>query len=81
MDCYARGLRAAAKMIEDGKLDAKVKARYAGFTGDGIGAKFAAAKASLQEMAAHARSHPEPPLRSGKQEQLESIFNAFAYRS
>ena len=82
MDCYARGLRAAAKMIADGKLDASVKARYAGFSGEGtLGAKFAKGEASLAELAEHARSHPEPPLKSGKQEHLESLFNAFAYRS
>ena len=71
MDCYARGLRAAS-----------VKARYAGFSGEGtLGAKFAKGEASLAELAEHARSHPEPPLKSGKQEHLESLFNAFAYRS
>ena len=29
MDCYARGLRAAAKLIADGKIDKMVKERYA----------------------------------------------------
>ena len=46
MDCYARGLRAAAKLIADGKLDGIVKKRYASFD-SGLGAKFANGKASL----------------------------------
>ena len=71
-------MRAAAKMIEDGKLDAMVKARYAGFE-SGIGKKFAAGKATLAELAAQAKKGPEPKQTSGKQEALESIFNAFAY--
>merc|ERR1719174_2327986 len=31
MDCYARGLRAAAQLIADGTLDTMRKGRYAGF--------------------------------------------------
>ena len=80
MDCYARGLRAAAKLIKDKKLDDAVKTRYAGFN-SGIGKKFVSGKATLQELAAHATSSAEPAQTSGKQEKLESIFNAFAYRS
>jgi len=38
-------------------------------------------EATLEELAAHATAAPEPQLRSGKQESLESIFNTFAYRS
>ena len=78
MDCYARGLRAAAKLIEDGKLDSMVKDRYAGFD-QGIGLRFARGEATLEELAAHAASAPEPALRSGKHEALESIFNRRAY--
>ena len=80
MDNYARGLRAAAKLIADGGLNKLVKERYKGFD-TGIGAKIAKGKASLAEMAAHAAKGAEPPQRSGKQEKYESLFNAFAYRS
>ena len=81
MDCYARGLRAAAKMIADGTLDSMVKTRYAGFTSTPIGKKFASGKASLVEMAAHAKKSAEPKQTSGKQEAAESVFNRFAYGS
>ena len=80
MDCYARGLRAAAKLIADGKLDAIVKQRYASFD-SGLGAKFAKGKASLSELAAAAAKSAEPAQTSGKQEKLESMFNRFAYGS
>jgi len=81
MDCYARGLRAAAKLIEEGKLDAMVADRYAGFKDSAIGRKFTKGAASLEELAAHAAKSAEPTQRSGKQEALESIFNAAAYRA
>ena len=80
MDCYARGLRAAAKLIADGKLDAAVKQRYATFD-SGLGAKFAKGKASLAEMASAAAKAAEPKQTSGKQEKLESLFNRYAYGS
>jgi len=81
MDCYARGLRAAAKMMADGTVDAAVKERYSGFDSTAIGKKFKAGKATLAELAAHAAKSAEPELKSGKHEKLESIFNAFAFGS
>ena len=81
MDCYARGLRAAAKLMADGRLDAIVKERYAGFSDTDIGRRFAGGKATLEELAAHAAASAEPKMTSGKHEKLESLFNSFAYRS
>ena len=81
MDCYARGLRAAAKLIADGTIDKTVKARYSGFESTKIGKRFASGAAGLAELAAHAKSAAEPQVRSGKQEALESVFNRFAYGS
>ena len=80
MDNYARGLRAAAKMIEDGTLDTMRKGRYAGFGDTAIGKKFSAGKASLADLAKHAAANPEPQQRSAQCEKYESVFNAFAYK-
>ena len=80
MDNYARGLRAAVAMIEDGKLDAMKKSRYAGFDKTPIGKKISSGKATLEECAAHAAKTAEPAMSSGKQEAYESIFNRFAYK-
>jgi xylose isomerase len=80
MDTMARGLRSAAKMIADGTFDKMVADRYAGFD-SGIGKKFAAGNATLEEMAKVAVSEKhEPPPPSGRQERFESIFNMFAYK-
>ena len=62
------------------QLDGIVKQRYESFD-SGLGAKFAKGKASLAELASHAGKQGEPPQKSGKQEKLESLFNAFAYGS
>uniref|UniRef100_A0A7S3ATI6 Xylose isomerase n=1 Tax=Haptolina ericina TaxID=156174 RepID=A0A7S3ATI6_9EUKA len=80
MDNYARGLRAAAKLIADGTLDSMRNGRYSAFSKTPIGKRFTAGKASLTELAAHAVSNGEPKQASGQQEKYESIFNAFAYR-
>lgn len=80
MDNYARGLRAAAKMIEEGTLDKMRKGRYAGFEASAIGKKFSAGKASLAELAEHAAANPEPQQRSAQCEKYESVFNAFALK-
>merc|ERR1719453_250136 len=80
MDNYARGLRAAVALIEDGKLDAMKKSRYEGFEKTPIGKKISSGKATLEECAAHAAKNPEPAMTSGKQEAYESIFNRFAYK-
>merc|ERR1712048_836182 len=54
MDTYARGLRAAAKLIADGSIDEMVASRYAGFEGTEAGRKIANGSASLAEMASYA---------------------------
>ncbi|MBV6658207.1 MAG: xylose isomerase [Devosiaceae bacterium] len=76
MDVCAQGLKAAARMLEDGTLEALRAERYAGWEGD-------AAKAMLADEgldAIHARVigddiRPEP--RSGKQERLENLVNSY----
>lgn len=71
MDICARGLKAAAAMIEDGGLEDMRAARYAGWN-DVSGLE------SLDACFDHVTSHdvsPEP--RSGKQERLENYINRF----
>lgn len=54
MDCFARALRIAAQIIQDGHLDNLVKQRYASFT-TGIGAQIAAGKATLEDCEAYVK--------------------------
>ena len=53
MDTFALGLMKAAAIIEDGRVDAFIKDRYASYN-SGIGAKIVAGEATLEELAAYA---------------------------
>ena len=75
MDICARGLKAAAAMLEDGGLDAALAERYAGWDG-------AEGRALLDSDfdAIFARVHAgeiDPQPRSGGQERLENYVNRF----
>ena len=77
MDACARGLKAAARMIEDKALSSHVEARYAGWDQPGAKAMLEG-KRSLEQIAAWVESegiNPQP--RSGKQELLENIVNRY----
>lgn len=76
MDAFARGLKIAHAMIEDGRLDAFKRERYASFD-SGIGAKIEAGEVGLDELAAYALRNGEPTTRSGRQEMLENLVNEF----
>ena len=80
MDTFALGLLNAAKLIEDGRLDAFVKERYASYRDSEIGKKILSGKATLAELAAHAEKMGAPALPgSGRQEALESIVNSVLF--
>ena len=75
MDVCAAGLKAAAKMFEDGKLEAERDARYEGWdTPDGK----ALMQSDLEAIADKVVSgdiNPKP--RSGRQERLENLVNRY----
>jgi xylose isomerase len=77
MDVCARGLKAAAAMIEDGTMDQFVTDRYAGWQKPEAQAMLQG-KQSLEEIAAKVEAtglNPSP--RSGRQEYLENVVNRF----
>ncbi len=76
MDAFARGLKIAASIIEDGRLDAFKKARYSTFD-TGIGAKIEAGTTSFDELEAYTLENGEPLSGSGRQEMLENLTNDF----
>ena len=76
MDAFARGLKIAHAIIEDGRIDDFVKERYSSFD-SGIGAKVEAGDATLEDLEAHVLSAGEPATSSGRQEMLENIINEF----
>ena len=75
MDVCARGLKAAAAMLEDGTLEAMRAERYAGWQSPAAQAMLSG---SLEDAAARVEAegiNPEP--KSGRQEILENIVNRF----
>lgn len=74
MDAFARGLKIAAKLMKDGRIDAFVKERYAGWD-KGIGKQIESGKAGLKELEAWTLKNGEPGVSSGRQELLEILLN------
>ncbi|WP_010139731.1 xylose isomerase [Oceanicola sp. S124] len=75
MDICARGLKAAAAMIEDGGLDDALSTRYAGWQAPEAKAMLTSDLASITERVLSEGINPEP--RSGRQEILENYVNRF----
>lgn len=77
MDAFARGLKIAAKVRADGRIDQFVKNRYRTWD-TGIGKKIEDGKATFADCERHAlKLGNVSGLESGRQELLESIFNEF----
>jgi xylose isomerase len=77
MDACARGLKAAAKMVEDGALSKPLAERYAGWESDRA-KKMLSGAMSLEEITAMVEAeniNPQP--KSGRQEHLENIVNRY----
>jgi len=77
IDTLAHSLLTAARMIEDGKLNAFVKQRYAAWD-TGLGREILDAKMSLADLAALVRQRRlDPRPQSGHQERLENLVNRY----
>jgi xylose isomerase len=76
MDAFARGLKIAHRIIEDGELDRFVKARYATFH-SGIGETITSGKATFESLEKHALSLGSVLPASGRQEMLENLINDY----
>merc|ERR1712003_292809 len=77
MDCLARGLRGACKMVEEGVMKNALNTRYITWTENPLAKKVAEGKASLEEVEAYALKTAEPAQVSGKQEFLEQLINRY----
>ena len=77
IDCCARGLKAAARMLDDKALSGPLEERYAGWK-SAEGRAMLAGKRSLEEIAERVvRKRIEPEPKSGRQEFLENIVNRY----
>jgi xylose isomerase len=77
MDAFARGLKAAAAIRKDGRLDEFIKRRYSSWD-SGIGQKIEKGKSSFEELEAYIlKKNTIEPNTSGRQELLEHLVNQF----
>ncbi|MEM9079880.1 MAG: xylose isomerase [Verrucomicrobiota bacterium] len=76
MDAFARGLKVAAKMQEEGLFADFIEQRYASFD-EGVGATIESGQASLESLNEYALGIDAPQLESGRQEYLENLFNQY----
>ena len=76
MDAFARGLKIAQKILDDGVVDGFVKQRYAGWR-KGIFAKALKGQASFEDMEAYVHKHGEAAKTSGREEWLENLINEY----
>jgi xylose isomerase len=77
MDAFARGLKIAAAMRADGKLDELLKERYASWD-SGLGAEIEAGKHSLASLEKIMLERGDiSGNRSGRQEMIENLINTY----
>jgi xylose isomerase len=76
MDSFARGLKVAAKLIEDGVFEQFVAERYSSYT-TGIGADIVSGKADLKSLEAYALRNDQIRNTSGRLELLRSKLNQY----
>jgi xylose isomerase len=77
LDVLARGLKAAAAMIEDKTFDKALEDRYAGWSST-EGKAMLGGKRSLADIAARVeKDNINPQPKSGRQEYLENLVNRF----
>jgi xylose isomerase len=76
MDAFARGLKNAARLIQDNVLDGFIKERYSGWDSQ-LGRDIEAGRVGFQELEQYALSHGEPEIRSGRQELIENVLNEY----
>merc|ERR1712217_213106 len=77
MDCLARGLRGACKMVQDGIMQKSLDERYSSWETQPLAKKVAEGKATLAEVEEYAKKTKEPAPKSGKQEFFEQLVNKY----
>jgi len=76
-DTLARALLAAARILEEGRLQALLDERYKGWS-EGLGREILDGTRSLADLAAHvAAAKADPQPRSGRQERLENLVQSY----
>jgi len=76
MDAFARGLRIAAKIVQEDRIPKLVRERYSTYD-SGIGKKIEEGTTSFEELEKYAQEHGAPKQISSKQEKYEFLFNDY----
>ena len=78
MDTFAKGLRVAAKLIEDKVFENIIEERYISYK-SGIGKEIVDGKVGLKELADYALKLDGVKNKSGRQERIETILNNYIF--
>jgi xylose isomerase len=76
MDAFARGLKTAAAIRADGRIDQFITERYKTWD-SGVGSEVEAGKTTLADLEKYALANGEPMVASGRQEMIEGLLNEF----
>jgi xylose isomerase len=76
MDAFARGLKIAQRLIEEGVIARNIAERYHAWDED-LGRQIERGQANLESLEAYTHAHGEPALQSGRQELLENMLNDY----
>ena len=77
MDAFARGLKIAYEVIQDGRLPAFVKERYKSWDSE-LGRRVESGQASFTDLESYIMPKGEAAKNvSGRQEMLENLFNEY----
>lgn len=76
MDTFAKGLRVAAHLLQDGVFESFKTKRYESYS-EGIGKDIVNNRVGFSELEAYALIHGVTPNVSGRQEYLESLLNQY----
>jgi xylose isomerase len=77
MDAFARGLKIAAAIRADGRLNELLKSRYSSWD-SGVGAEIESGKANFKSLEAYMlKKGDATPNTSGRQEMIENLINTF----
>ena len=76
MDTFARALKIADQIIQDGRLDELMRLRYASWDSD-LGRSIEAGNASMVELETHALKTNVQSIDSGRQELIENLLNGY----
>lgn len=78
MDTFAKGLKVAAKLLEDKVFENFIAKKYESYT-KGIGKDIVEGKVGLKELSDYALKNGEIKNQSGRQEMLENTLNTYIY--